>query len=114
MTAKTYALEQRPLAKAFLIICEGENTEPQYFKSFPLGNASVENYGTGASKTALVNQVLETLASDADAGRKEVWVVFDFDIKHDQVKSTFPYQFKENSKTIINFIPLKLIIKIHI
>ena len=70
--------------KQFLIICEGENTEPEYFKSFPVGNAEVESYGLGMSKTALVNAALKKLKNDEDAKRKEVWVVFDMDIKGDQ------------------------------
>lgn len=74
-----YAVESREKAKSFLIICEGENTEPWYFKSFPLGNAQVEFYGLGRSKTALVEYVLEILRADEDSTEKEAWVVFDMD-----------------------------------
>lgn len=72
--------------ESFLIICEGSNTEPEYFKSFPLSNASVESYGLGSSKTALVKQVISILASDEVSKSNEVWVVFDFDIKPDQIE----------------------------
>jgi hypothetical protein len=86
MSARPYPVEQRDKAKSFLIICEGYNTEPCYFKSFPLGNAEVESYGVGSSKTALVEQVLGIVANDEDARLQEIWVVFDFDIKHDQLE----------------------------
>jgi len=84
-SSKPYVLESKEPAKLFLIICEGENTEPSYFKSFPLGNATVESYGLGSSKTALVKQILQLLESEADAKQKEVWVVFDFDIHPEQI-----------------------------
>lgn len=85
MHSKPYTIEQREKAKSFLIICEGSNTEPAYFKSFPLGNAEVECYGMGSSKTALVEQVIDILKKDEDTKLKEVWVVFDFDIRPDQL-----------------------------
>jgi len=84
-SSKPYVLESKEQAKIFLIICEGENTEPTYFKSFPLGNATIESYGLGSSKTALVKQILQVLESEANAKQKEVWVVFDFDIHPEQV-----------------------------
>lgn len=31
-----YHIESIAKKKAFLIICEGKNTEPEYFKSFPV------------------------------------------------------------------------------
>lgn len=84
MSAKPYELDQREVLKSFLIICEGQNTEPAYFKSFPLGNAQVEAYGMGSSKTALVNQVLNIIAEESADEDLEVWVVFDFDVNEYQ------------------------------
>lgn len=82
-SSKSAQRQSREKAKSFLIICEGFNTEPKYFKAFPLGNASVKSYGLGKSKTALVDEVIDrTKDSDAD----EIWVVFDFDIKKDQLE----------------------------
>lgn len=83
---KAYQEHSREQAKVFLIICEGENTEPLYFKSFPLGNATVDCYGLGRSKTALVNHVLENVIHDRNNAGKEIWVVFDFDIKTDRLE----------------------------
>lgn len=94
---KAYQEHSREQAKVFLIICEGENTEPSYFKSFPLGNATVDCYGLGRSKTALVNYVLEHVIHDDSNIGKEIWVVFDFDIKTDQLE-----QQKEDYNRAIN------------
>jgi hypothetical protein len=76
-------IETRSKAKSFYIVCEGMNTEPEYFKSFPLGNAQVESFGLGQSKTKLVESVIELLTSDESLKEKEVWVVFDMDINHE-------------------------------
>jgi hypothetical protein len=43
-------IETKSKAKSFYIVCEGMNTEPEYFKSFPLGNAQVESFGSGANE----------------------------------------------------------------
>ncbi len=43
----------RDLRPRFLIVCEGEKTEPNYFKSFRV-NAVVEVKGTGRSTLDLV------------------------------------------------------------
>lgn len=83
---KPYQVSVKEVAKIFLIICEGENTEPSYFKSFPLGNAEVEAYGIGRTKTALVKHVLKKEFNKRSNADKEIWVVFDFDLKPDQVE----------------------------
>ncbi len=84
LKAKKYRIEEVDKERSFLIICEGKNTEPWYFKSIPAGNVSVESYGVGQSKTALVETVLEIIKTDKAAREKEIWVVFDMDIKEDQ------------------------------
>jgi len=71
-----------PLKKSFLIICEGENTEPLYFASFPVVTAQIKAIGMGASKTYLVEASIE-LAKDKKYKDFEVWCVFDLDIKPD-------------------------------
>lgn len=78
LSKKTYAKSILP-QKSFLIICEGENTEPEYFKSFPLGNAQVETYGLGRSKSALIEHIIAIVLKRDDAHMQEVWAVFDFD-----------------------------------
>ncbi len=82
--SQPYQIEFRNPKKTFLIICEGENTEPEYFKSFPLSNAAVKSFGTGTTKTTLVHMIIDQFQSqDEDV---EIWAVFDMDIKEDQVE----------------------------
>ena len=40
------------------IICEGQNTEPDYFKEFPLTNAKVITVGKGEQHTKLVKSAI--------------------------------------------------------
>ena len=60
----------------FLIVCEGKNTEPSYFKLFKLSNASVKAVGTGANTISLVQRAAElNKLHDYD----QVWCVYDKD-----------------------------------
>ncbi len=85
---------------SFRIYCEGVNTEPNYFKSFPLNTETTEIFseGYGRQKTALVQHVISLLKKDNYlSGKKEkdpvtehfiinkrqIWVVFDYDIKRE-------------------------------
>jgi coproporphyrinogen III oxidase len=76
--------------KSFLIICEGKNTEPSYFKQFKLPTAEVETIGTGRNTYSLVEHaiiVAEKLNKKRlEAGGSifdEIWCVFDVDPKPD-------------------------------
>ena len=73
----------------FIIYCEGQNTEPEYFKSFPVNTETkVEAIGLGRSRIALVKKVLEQLSekgllkdqNNYDSDR-QIWCVFDFDTR---------------------------------
>ncbi len=66
---------QRDLRPLFLIVCEGEQTEPNYFKRFRI-KASVVVVGTGLSPLGVVKEARE-LAKERDY--TEVWIVFDRD-----------------------------------
>jgi len=74
-----YQLNSIPIEKYFLIICEGINTEPEYFKSFPIASAKVESYGLGMSREKLVEMVL-SIVEDKNNENEENWVIFDMDI----------------------------------
>ena len=70
--------------RRFLIVCEGEKTEPNYFKKFsdnPDVCDSIDIYGIGYNTISLVNEAIR-LKEDA-LRRKvpyiEVWCVFDKD-----------------------------------
>lgn len=69
------AIQTRELRPRFLIVCEGQQTEPNYFKSFRV-NANVEVVGTGRSPRAIVEHA-QTLRRQQDYS--QVWVVFDRD-----------------------------------
>ena len=70
----------RELRPRFLILCEGEQTEPNYFKSFRV-NADVKVIGTGRSTTGLVEYAkkIHNKAKRNKQAYTAVWVVFDRD-----------------------------------
>jgi hypothetical protein len=66
---------------AILIVCEGENTEPSYFKHFRLSSATIKSVGEGYNTVSLVNRAVQI----ANQGTYEqVWCVFDKDDFPDQ------------------------------
>ena len=75
-----------PKNKKFLIICEGDNTEYYYFKSFPVPSNMVEIKGGKNTKNSLVNYALKLQKDPQYAGR-EIWCVYDYDVKPDEKES---------------------------
>jgi len=69
--------------KTFLIICEGENTEPLYFEGFPVPSKAVITMGGKNTKNKLVEFALEQQKKPEHKDR-EIWCVFDMDIKPDE------------------------------
>lgn len=67
--------------QSFLIVCEGEKTEPNYFKSFKLSSALVKVVGCGYNTQSLVKRALEIRkkAKEDDEIFDQVWCVFDRD-----------------------------------
>jgi RloB-like protein len=63
---------RRPRA-AILIVCEGEKTEPLYFKAFRLQSVRVE--GEGKNTLSLVERAIDL----GKEGYDQVWCVFDRD-----------------------------------
>jgi hypothetical protein len=64
-----------------LIVCEGKETEPNYFKAFPVSSAYVKPIGIGANTLSLVKKSKQ-LKDDADNEGEpfdQVWCVFDRD-----------------------------------
>ncbi|TVP61285.1 MAG: RloB domain-containing protein [Nodularia sp. (in: Bacteria)] len=68
----------RELRQTFLIICEGEKTEPNYFKSFrvPRNVVSVDVRGFGYNPSKLVETAKELSEQEE---YNQVWCVFDRD-----------------------------------
>ena len=70
----------RELRQRFLIVCEGEKTEPNYFRSFRV-HVDVKVIGTGKDTTDVVeyaNRLQKEAARRAEA-YDQVWAVFDRD-----------------------------------
>lgn len=59
-----------------LIVCEGRNTEPSYFKQLKVSSVTIEAIGEGYNTLSLVERTIE-LAKNA--AYDEVWCVFDKD-----------------------------------
>lgn len=73
---------QRGLPKQrILIVCEGEKTEPNYFKAFRVSSAVVEISGTGANTFSLVQQAIkiQNHSKKFKEPFDQVWCVFDHD-----------------------------------
>ena len=77
---------KNPYPDSFLIITEGECTEPFYFEGLKKvvqnkagrDNISIKVYGQGYNTVSLVNSV-EQIISEEKILYKEIWVVFDKD-----------------------------------
>ena len=71
----------REIKQSFLIVCEGEKTEPDYFKAFRMTSATVKAVGQAMNTMTLVSKAISI--READQKRKKVydqcWVVFDKD-----------------------------------
>jgi hypothetical protein len=77
-------VETRYLRDRILILCEGEKTEPNYFRKFPLNIELVEIHveGTGANTLSLVEEAISRGQNAANDGRpyNQIWCVFDRDL----------------------------------
>lgn len=71
-------LEVKP---SILIVCEGKNTEPSYFKQFKLSTATI--VGTGYNTDSLVDKAVGLSKQESF---DQVWCVFDADPKSDNPK----------------------------
>jgi hypothetical protein len=81
-TNKKKKKESRELVTYFLIVCEGEKTEPNYFKSFPkkVGKFiyDIKYDGGGISTLKVVEKAIE-LKNNSKQKYDRVWAVFDRD-----------------------------------
>ena len=71
----------REIKQSFLIVCEGENTEPDYFKAFRMTAATVKAVGQAMNTMTLVNKAISIREADRLKKREydQCWVVFDKD-----------------------------------
>lgn len=72
---------QKEYKNSILIVCEGEETEPNYFKAFPVTGVKVEVQGTGRSNISLLNESIKiwTDYANEDMFFEIIWCVFDRD-----------------------------------
>ena len=59
-----------------LIVCEGKNTEPSYFRQFRLSSATIKAIGEGYNTISLVNRAMQIANCES---YDQVWCVFDKD-----------------------------------
>ena len=83
---KEYSLHRRtafrPIRESFLILCEGENTEPLYFNAFRLTTATVRALPvTTGDAMAVVQSAIKRRRAENENGKEydHYWVVFDRD-----------------------------------
>lgn len=71
----------REIKQSFLIVCEGEKTEPDYFKAFRMTAATVKAVGQAMNTMTLVNKAISIREADRQKKRvyDQCWVVFDKD-----------------------------------
>lgn len=86
---KKRGVDTRPLRKYYLIVCEGEKTEPNYFEGLKedlpphvLQTCEVKVEGTGYNTTSLLHKAFDLkvkLEKDRMRAIDKLWVVFDRD-----------------------------------
>ncbi|MHA0856185.1 RloB family protein [Paenibacillus sp. CMAA1364] len=73
----------KDLRETFLIVCEGERTEPNYFYKFPVKRdiIEVDIFGEGKNTDSLVMEAIRRKSAAEKLGKPyvQVWVVFDRD-----------------------------------
>lgn len=84
---------KREQKTSFHIFCEGVNTEPLYFKQFPIPNIG-HCKGYGQTHLALVDRALKYKRANniTKKSKDQIWVVFDYDYNgalQPQQKETF-------------------------
>lgn len=74
-------ISQRRVKQSFLIVTEGERTEPAYFNSFRVTSAKIKTIGKGMSTISLVNEAVLLKEIEKRRGNTydQYWVVFDKD-----------------------------------
>jgi hypothetical protein len=76
-----YKNRQEKSRRWFLIVCEGEKTEPYYFKSFPVNPKLIrlDIQGKGRNTNSLVEKAIELKKGSESDETDRFWCVFDRD-----------------------------------
>jgi hypothetical protein len=75
-------VETIPIKQIFLIVCEGEKTEPYYFEKFRVPGLVVQVEGLGMITLSLVQRAIELRTQD-EYEYDQTWCVFDKDDNSD-------------------------------
>ena len=69
------------MSKSMMIVCEGEETEPNYFKSFPHKGVKILVEGTGKNTKTLLNEAIRLWEEKAKYNEiyESLWIVMDRD-----------------------------------
>ena len=85
-TSRERRVDAQEVLQRFLIVCEGEKTEPNYFNGFRVPQLAVDAVGTGHNTLSLVEEAIRLKGEkEADAKRRDrppydqCWCVFDRD-----------------------------------
>jgi len=76
-TFRDRKVDEKPQIPRILIVCEGERTEPNYFRAFKVTNAIKDIRGEAMNTVSLVRRAVEI--RDAEGSFDQVWCVFDLD-----------------------------------
>ncbi|NEP56439.1 MAG: RloB domain-containing protein [Symploca sp. SIO2G7] len=71
-------VDTREIKQRFLIVCEGEKTEPNYFRNFRVSKVVVDIKGLGTNPSNLVQET-KKLRDKEKQDYNQVWCVFDRD-----------------------------------
>jgi hypothetical protein len=89
----------RKIRQRFLIVCEGEKTEPNYFRAFRVPGDVVIDIRSGAgAHTSVVREAIHTLENTVDT-YDQIWCVFDRD--KNTAKSSDTQNFNEALRVVI-------------
>lgn len=77
----------RSIVNLFEIYCEGANTEPEYFKAFPVNPITrIVTEGCGRQRLSLINHAIYEwrkkgylVGQKNHSSHRQLWVVFDYD-----------------------------------
>jgi hypothetical protein len=69
-------IDMREVKQRFLIVCEGEKTEPNYFRSFRVPKNVIDVHGVGENPSRLVQSAIDLKNQDE---YDQIWCVFDRD-----------------------------------
>jgi len=85
---------RREVRQRFLIVCEGEKTEPGYFRAFQVPGVVVDIRSTTNRGLGLINEAIQRRTQDE---YDQIWCVFDRDDLSDTViRKAFDHAKKEN------------------